>query len=195
MYIIGVDPGLKGALVLLHDGEVQDKVAIPIIGKIFDLNEFTAILEEWTDFDGDIDKDCHIFIEDVHAIFGSSAAATFTFGFVVGSIQAIVSTLGVPYTLVQPKKWQKVIYQGIPEMRNAPKKLTKAELVDKALGKKVRTPKAKGSLNTKAMSLVAAKRLFPNVDLRKNTTRCTVAHDGIVDALLIADWGRRHLNV
>jgi hypothetical protein len=194
MWIIGIDPGLKGALVLLKNGNVQDVAAMPLIGKELDLTELIAILEEWLGTDSEHNYACHIFIEDVHAIFGSSAAGTFTFGFVCGALRALVSSMKVPYTLVQPKKWQKVMYQGIPEMRNAPKKLTKAELVAKSLGEKVRTPKAKGSINTKAMSLVAAKRLFPNVDLRKNTS-CTVAHDGIVDALLIAEFGRRLLNV
>ncbi len=45
--------------------------------------------------------------------------------------------------------------------------------------------------NPKAKSLQAARRLFPTADLLA-TPRCRVPHDGMVDALLIAEYGRRH---
>jgi hypothetical protein len=45
-----------------------------------------------------------------------------------------------------------------------------------------------GKRDCKKMSELAAKRLFPNVDLRA-TERCKISHDGIVDALLIAYYG------
>jgi len=115
---------------------------------------------------------CLAFIEDVHAIFGSSAGATFSFGYICGSIHTLIACCQIPLTKVQPKAWQKVIYQGIPEIRKPSKN-----------GKK-------GRLDTKAMSAVAAKRLFPTADLRKNE-KCKVVHDGIVDALLIAEYARR----
>ncbi len=44
--------------------------------------------------------------------------------------------------------------------------------------------------DAKEKSLKAVKRLFPNEDLRKNE-RCRIFHDGFVDALLIAEYGRR----
>ena len=45
---------------------------------------------------------------------------------------------------------------------------------------------------SKSQSIATAKRLFPGVDLRR-TERCTKDHDGFADALLIAEWCRRHL--
>ncbi len=44
--------------------------------------------------------------------------------------------------------------------------------------------------NTKAAALKVAKQLWPNQDWRKND-RCKVAHDGLVDAALIAEYARR----
>ncbi len=44
--------------------------------------------------------------------------------------------------------------------------------------------------DTKTKSILAASRLFPRVDLRR-TARSKVAHDGLTDALLIAEFGRR----
>lgn len=44
----------------------------------------------------------------------------------------------------------------------------------------------------KQTSILAAQRYFPGVDLRRNE-RCKVPHDGIAEALLIAEYGRRTL--
>ncbi len=46
--------------------------------------------------------------------------------------------------------------------------------------------------DTKQRSILVAMRLFPGFDLRR-TERCCGPHDGIADALLIAEWGRRKL--
>ena len=180
MIIIGIDPGLSGAYVL-NDGETIFKQVMPKIGKEFDLDKLYRNLKTYTKslFK---DKPVHVFIEDVHAIFGCAAGATFTFGYVVGAIQAIVIGLDLPYTLVQPKVWQKEMWQGIPEQR---KPSTKVMLRGKEVIKK-------GAIDTKAKSLLAKKRLFPTLDLRP-TPRCTNEHDGMVDATLIAEYGRRKL--
>ncbi len=45
-------------------------------------------------------------------------------------------------------------------------------------------------VNTKKTSLACAKRLWPNDTFVKNE-RCKTAHDGIVDAMLIAEATRR----
>lgn len=45
----------------------------------------------------------------------------------------------------------------------------------------------------KNTSIEVCKRLFPNVDL-KATERCRKDHDGMAEALLIAEYGRRHYN-
>jgi len=48
----------------------------------------------------------------------------------------------------------------------------------------------KSTRDTKAMALVAAKRLFPGRDF-KLTDRSTKPHDGMVDALLMSEYGKR----
>ena len=50
---------------------------------------------------------------------------------------------------------------------------------------------AKGQkFDTKAAALIASKRIFPSHDFRKSA-RCSVSHDGMVDAALIAEYARR----
>ena len=46
-------------------------------------------------------------IEDVHAIFGSSAKATFQFGFNKGFLIGVLCANKIPYSLVSPSVWQK----------------------------------------------------------------------------------------
>ena len=73
----------------------------------------------------------------------------------------------ISYTLVPPKTWQKEMFLGIPAIQ-----------------------KAKSSANdTKAMALIAAKRLFPEDMLKTNPKN--KPHDGIVDALLISEYACR----
>lgn len=180
MNIIGIDPGKKGAIAFLHSDSRKHTHIMPLIANEFDIRQFTVLLGGGYIADR---SQYHFYIEKVHAIFGSAAGATFNFGHICGAIEGVVSTLGFAYTLVQPKTWQKVMYQGIPEIRKASIKITK--------GKRAGTL-MKGKLNTKAMSLLAAKRLFPNVNLFASD-KSKMPHDGIVDALLIAEYGRRQL--
>lgn len=50
-----------------------------------------------------------------------------------------------------------------------------------------------GVTSDKQTSIDKAHELFPGVDLRKSE-RCTKDHDGIAEALLIAEFGRNHRN-
>lgn len=48
-----------------------------------------------------------------------------------------------------------------------------------------------GCTSDKNTSVEVAQRLYPNADLYR-TERCTKPHDGKAEALLLAEWGRRH---
>ena len=169
--IIGFDPGKQGGIVRMNDGVIET-FAMPVIAKEFDLPAIREIL--------DVGPGWHLFIEQVHAIFNCSAGSTFSFGGAFHGPQWMACGLGLPFTLVQPKLWQASVYAGVLEIRKAPITIKKGKLKGQV---------RRGPRDTKAMSLLAAKRLFPNVDLKANE-RCSVAHEGIVDALLIAEHGR-----
>jgi len=154
MSILGIDPGINGGLALISDDGAMAEY-IPTLGGYIDLPTLaTWLRENQTRIDG-------AYLEHVHAIFGSSAGNTFTFGRVFGAVEALLAALKIPYVLVQPKVWQKVIHAGIDK-----------------------------NLKAKEKSRIAASRLFPNIDLRA-TERSKVPHDGMTDALLIAEYGRR----
>ena len=67
---------------------------------------------------------------------------------------------------IAPKTWQKLVWTHSDKVMEASK------------------------VNTKKTSLACAKRLWPNDTFVKNE-RCKTSHDGIVDAMLIAEAARR----
>lgn len=166
---VGIDVGKDGAIAVFVDDELIDYCVTPNIGTEIDLRQISQILNSYCP----IEDDYHVVIEDVHAIAGSSAKGTFSFGWSLGILEGIVSALSIPYTKVAPKEWQKELWQGIKTIYKPTKGESKRKLVD-----------------TKATSLLAAQRLFPNVDFRKSE-QATKAHDGIVDAILLAEYCRR----
>lgn len=166
---IGIDPGSKGFITLANGGSFS-------FFSIED-NDFYKL--------GDILKDIKetfqdvvCVIEDVHAIFGSSAKSTFSFGEINGVLKGLLIANKIPYHLVQPKKWQSEIW----EFNDL--EVTYKDIVIK--GK----PTKKKEVNTKKTSMNAAKRIFPNVDFRKNE-RCKKPDDNKIDSLLIAEYARR----
>ena len=164
---IGIDPGKSGFITIIAvDGSIEFN-PIPLIKKEIDIYALSSIFRAYQF------SKVHIVVENVHAMFGSSAKGTFSFGFTCGIIEGVLSTLLIPYTKVAPKKWQKQMWEGIPLIKK-PSTSGKTQVTD-----------------TKAMSLLAAKRLFPDVDLRA-TERSTIPHDGKIDSLLLAEYCRRN---
>ena len=85
-----------------------------------------------------------------------------------GAVEMMAIALRIPYTKIPAKQWQKEMFTGVEEI----------------------TITGKTSRDTKAMALVAAKRLFPGRDFTF-TERSTKPHDGYVDALLMSEYGKR----
>lgn len=167
---IGIDVGKSGGIAVFVDDKLDLLEITPNIGDRIDLHSIAYILNS---YNNEPNTDFHVVIEDVHALFGSSSKSTFNFGWSLGILEGIISTLSIPYTKVAPKEWQKEIWMGIRPVY----KLSKEE-------------SSRKSIDTKATSLLAAQRLFPNVDFRKSD-RAKKAHDGIVDSLLLAEYCRR----
>ena len=162
---IGIDPGKTGFICEMNNGTVTFHT-IPKIGKQVDLLQLSKIIQKYQEID------CHCVIEDVHAVFGSAAKSTFEFGRIVGNLESFLVAFRIPYTEVAPKKWQKEMWEGVAIQKKPSKS-----------GKKVVT-------DTKKTSEIAAKRLFPEIDLRKST-RATNVDDNKVDSLLMAEYCRR----
>lgn len=105
-----------------------------------------------------------VVIEDLHSIFGASAKSNFQFGVNNGIVIGALEAMDYPYLKVAPKKWQKAIWKEQDHVYYGEK------------------------LDTKATSLNAALRLY-NEEKFLMTSRSSVPHDGIVDAVLLATYG------
>lgn len=167
---LGCDPGKSGFITSIKEGGFIESFAVPKIGKEVDLLELFRLFKNICSSNP---EDIYCVIEDVHAIFGSSAGSTFAFGYITGVIEAFVISNNISYTKVAPKKWQKQLHEGVPNQQ----KLS-------STGKTMVN-------DTKLMSIMAAKRIFPDVDLRA-TARCKKPDDNKVDSLLIAEYCRRN---
>lgn len=177
-YTLGIDPGKHGGSVLININDYNDQVHIPTKvkdGRV-DVMYTVNALEPYKDY---IQV---AFIEDVHAIFGSSASATFEFGHAAGALYGAVQALlgaSIPVGYIQPKMWQKVAWSGLEPIKGDPVK-------DSKTGKQkiLKNGKLQWKTDTKATSSAAAHILFPNVSFIP--PRCRNEHDGLVDAALIA---------
>lgn len=164
---IGIDIGKKGAIVILPGQKaVQnalDPIVMPLIGDHLDYNQLYMILRR---YEG---TDCHVIFEKLGVIFGTGKSTAFSMGHQAGAIEMACVALRLPYTKVPAKQWQKEMFQGVDEI----------------------TKKGKSSRDTKAMALIAANRLFP--DYKLTVGRATTPHDGVVDALLMAEYCKRKI--
>ena len=177
-HYIGIDPGKTGGIVVINTaGDFISKHPIPLIGKDIDTSEFATIFENIVQDAINAGAIPHACIEKVHALFGSSASGTFSFGYCVGLIDGIVRSKKIAFTKIQPKDWQAKIWQT-DEIEREPSTIDKKGRVKQ------------GKIKTKIVSLKAFKRIFPNVDLRP-TERSKNQSDGLVDAILIAESIRR----
>lgn len=160
MIHIGIDPGAKGAIVIREEDGTLSKFIMPHKPKEgYNDVELAKMFRYIASMPGEK----RAVLEKVHAIHGSSAKATFTFG---GGFKTLCYALvrdNIPFTLVPPKVWQKTMHAGV-------------------FGKEA-----------KVKSLNAARQLFPSFDLRA-TERSKIAHEGVVDALLMAEYSFRMYN-
>lgn len=154
--IIGIDPGKEGFITAMFpDGEFQ----------FFSMTDNTD--GQCADFiAGLASNPCVVAMEDVHAIFGSSAKTTFSFGQIKGFLLGLIVANKIPYHLIPPKTWQKLIWENCDKVMSA------------------------GKVDTKKTSTNAALRIFPTIDFRRNE-RCRILDNNKVDATLIAEYARR----
>jgi hypothetical protein len=165
---IGIDPGKQGAIAIQKEGQEPIIHKIPLVVKEYDIQNLKNIFIQYCS----IEDEVMVGIENVHALFGSSAKNTFEFGFGLGLLEAIVSTYEIPYVKINPKEWQKLAFEGIPA-------------IYKIAEKKDNTKNTK--LDTKAMAVLAVKRLYPKQPLNYGG-RAEKPNEGLCDALLISHY-------
>ena len=110
MKVVGIDPGLSGAIAVLdvkngllavHDMPVMEvKVGSSMKRKI-NPALLTEMLRPM--------KPEHIYIERVAAMPGQGVTSIFNFGYGFGLVIGVVSAIGYPHSLVGPRVWQAAV--------------------------------------------------------------------------------------
>ena len=109
MIIIGIDPGITGAISVLENKKVIEVYDTPtmIDGKKNKRQvngaQVTNIIKERLNED----KDVVVVVEQVNAMPGQGVTSMFNFGQSFGIIKGICSALSLPIYFVRPTKWKK----------------------------------------------------------------------------------------
>ena len=111
MLIIGIDPGLKGAICILKDGKILDVFDMPImpVGKKnkSQVNGSQIYNEIRKAIISEDKKDVKVVIELVSAMPGQGVTSMFNFGQAFGVLKGIFSAMQIPMDFVSPVKWKK----------------------------------------------------------------------------------------
>jgi crossover junction endodeoxyribonuclease RuvC len=114
MRVIGIDPGLSGAIAVINgnddliifdmptmtverNGKAKRQVSASVLAQILKTAK---------------SDDCHVFVEKVSAMAGQGVTSVFSFGRSFGMIEGILAALHMPVTYVAPATWVKAVHRG-----------------------------------------------------------------------------------
>lgn len=164
MKILGVDPGKTGGFALVNEKRlIEESFMTPRIGKDLDLGTMRDKLKEIQD-NHFVDM---VFIERVTSMPKQGVASMFSFGRAFGMAEGILKALDFPIEYVTPREWTRNLQKGMKQDESA----------------KIRSQKL-------------IKRLYRQTELNKITTMYRGEprlRDGLIDAVLIAEFGLRAL--
>ncbi len=111
MLIIGIDPGITGALCFFENGEVRDIIEIPSMAEgkknKRQINGPQIYNEISRRIEGLQKKNIAVVIEQVSAMPGQGVTSMFNFGQSFGVLKGICSAMQLPTHFVRPAKWKK----------------------------------------------------------------------------------------
>ena len=111
MIIVGIDPGIAGAICFFSNGNVIDVIDMPIMAEgkknkkqvngrqIF--NEITSIKNKF------LNENIIVVVEQVSAMPGQGVTSMFNFGQSFGVVKGICSAMELPIHYVRPARWKK----------------------------------------------------------------------------------------
>ena len=170
MKIVGIDPGLTGGVAVIDldtnkvelfdtPTEQRKKSSGKGIKTDYLPSQMADIIYLHT-----LDRKCHAFIEQVSAMPGQGVTSMFGFGKGWGMWLGILAAFQIPYSLITPQRWKKLLMQGMKDK-------------EAAIGRALQLyPQCSSQLTVKRGQVTKPQAL------------------GRADALLIAEAGRIELN-
>ena len=115
MLIIGIDPGISGAICFFQNGEISDVIDMPSMAdgkknkrQINSQQVFNEVSERIINIPK---KEIIVVIEQVSAMPGQGVTSMFNFGQSFGVLKGICSAMQLSMYFVRPAKWKK--YYGL----------------------------------------------------------------------------------
>ena len=109
MIIIGIDPGVSGAISIIENKKIIDVLDMPTMidgkknKKQVNGSQVTNIIKEKLNSN----KEIIAVVEHVNAMPGQGVTSMFNFGQSFGAIKGICAALSIPIYFVRPTKWKK----------------------------------------------------------------------------------------
>ena len=111
MMIIGIDPGISGAICFFKDGEIVDIIDMPTMAEgkknKRQVNGNQIYNEIITRIENIPKKNVYVVVEHVSAMPGQGVTSMFNFGQSFGVIKGICSAMQLSLNFVRPAKWKK----------------------------------------------------------------------------------------
>ena len=111
MLIIGIDPGISGAICFFEYGQVKEIINMPVMAdgkknkrQINGPQTYNEIIKRVNNFKK---KDIFVVIEQVSAMPGQGVTSMFNFGQSFGVIKGICSAMQLSMFFIRPAKWKK----------------------------------------------------------------------------------------
>ena len=111
MLIIGIDPGISGAICFFENGQVKEIINMPVMAdgkknkrQINGPQTYNEILKRINNYPK---KDIIVVIEQVSAMPGQGVTSMFNFGQSFGVIKGICSAMQLSTYFIRPVKWKK----------------------------------------------------------------------------------------
>ena len=109
MKIIGIDPGLRGAIAVLEKNKVLNIFEMPVMseGKKNKRQLNSALLVKLLRDNISENEEISVVVEQVNAMPGQGVTSMFNFGQTFGAIKGVCAALELPIFFVRPSKWKK----------------------------------------------------------------------------------------
>ena len=127
MKILGIDPGLSGAIAILEKKKVLNLFDMPVMAegkknkKHLNSAQLVNIIRE----NSIGEEEIVVVVEQVNAMPGQGVTSMFNFGQTFGAIKGVCAALNLPIFFVRPSKWKKYF-----ELINSSKDSSRTKVIE-----------------------------------------------------------------